>query len=77
MYDKEIVKQKLKKIYESYDPVKNWSDEQWDKVVSAPYEKDGFKIFRVESEGYIFIENTLIDYCPGYFLIPGIMDDLK
>ncbi|WP_404809083.1 hypothetical protein [Methanobrevibacter smithii] len=77
MYDKEIVKKQLKKLYENYNPAKKWSEEKWDDIVSTPYNSEGFKIFRVENDGFVFIENTLIDWCPGYFAIPNIQEELS
>lgn len=64
MFDKEIVKEKLKEIYKS-----NSNEINWGAVINSYTIVDGFYVFRVEDNAYFFTENTLMDWCPGYFLL--------
>ena len=72
MFNKEIILKQLKEIHADSGNIKNWSNEKWDLVLNSYIEQEGFYIFRVLDNAYFFIENTLIDCCPGYFNIPKI-----
>ena len=43
----------------------------WNAVVDDYEVKDGFYIFKFNKDAYFFINNTLMDCCPGYYAEAG------
>ena len=64
MFDKEVIKEKKKKIFRNSNKSVNF-----DEVIASYTVKEGFYVFRVDDDAFFFTENTLMDCCPGYFLL--------
>ena len=63
MFDKEVVKRKLRELV-----ITDLSgDVDLDKVVDNYEVVDGFYVFRIGENGHIFQNNNFIESCPGLY----------
>ena len=62
MFDSEIIKEILKEIL-------NYEDVDLDEIINNYEVIDGFYVFRYNNDAFFFINNTLIDSCPGYYAV--------
>ena len=65
MFDKEIIIDILK------NKIVTNEENDWNAVVDDYEVKDGFYIFKFNKDAYFFINNTLMDCCPGYYAEAG------